>query len=199
MMIHTDDSMLDDYPTDTTTEQPERRLSLPSLDSFKAVRDLVALAIDPKLVKRHLRQLHDSLAAVDTAQRQLESDRAAIAAERAEIAAERAEVADAQKKLREREVKLHIEKTAFDERLKLLPPSREPYHADDDGWTAPAGSGMSRTFAPPRSAVPSEPPPEQRQTVHVGREGTTLSQTIEAPPAVARVRPGRKGGAPVAP
>jgi hypothetical protein len=37
----------DDLPATDDVEQPER-LALPALDSFRAVRDLIALCIDPR-------------------------------------------------------------------------------------------------------------------------------------------------------
>jgi hypothetical protein len=61
----------------------------------------------------------------------------------------------------------------------------------DDNFMA--GSGFARTFIEPPDA-PSEPPPEPSRTViiKVGREGTTLTQTVEEP---VRPRVGRKGAA----
>src|SRR5580692_4468470 len=91
-----------DDTIDAAAEQSER-LSLPSLDSFKAVRDLVALAIDPKAVKRHLRQLHDALAARTAAQKKLETDRAEFSAyeqkTREELTAQAAEMRECQVEL----------------------------------------------------------------------------------------------------
>jgi len=74
----------------TDGEQPTR-LSLPPLDSFRAVKDLVALAVDPRAVKRHLRQLYDALTAITAAQHKLEADRAAHAEQ---VVKDRAEIAD---------------------------------------------------------------------------------------------------------
>lgn len=86
--------MTDTDATDNGTERPEH-LSLPP-DSFKAVRDLIALVIDPRAVRRHLRQLHDALATVSTAQLALATERTAhdahLAKDRAELEAERAAV-----------------------------------------------------------------------------------------------------------
>ena len=47
-------------------------------DSFKAANNLIALAIDPKAVKRNLRALHDAMAAASAAQVKLAADRAAF-------------------------------------------------------------------------------------------------------------------------
>jgi hypothetical protein len=58
-----------------------------------------------------------------------------------------------------------------------------------------AGSGFARTFIDAPPDAPSEPPPKQTRTVIVkaGREGTTLTQSVEEP-VRARVR-GRRGAA----
>jgi hypothetical protein len=91
---------------------PAERLALPSLDSFAAVNNLVALAIDPRAVKRHLRQLHDSLAAIADAQRQLDAREAAVAA-REEAAAEQEKENTAKAlKLHEQEVEFATRKDA---------------------------------------------------------------------------------------
>lgn len=80
--------------TDTDTDVIEQPEPLLSPDSFKAVRDLIALVVDPRAVKRNLRQLHDGLAAISAAQLKLDADRAAWGAqqekERAELVQERA-------------------------------------------------------------------------------------------------------------
>jgi hypothetical protein len=213
-MTDTDDAT-DDTPDDPT-EQPEHHPVLPSLDSFKAVRDLVALVTDPRMVKRNLRSLHDALAATTAAQRQLESDRAALAeyekATRAELAAREA-------KLREGEVALANKKEAREDRLvereqriaaleKAWGALRLP--GDDNfptfgGLTreGPRVSGLQKArFFEKHGRLPhvdesldapvasSEPPPEQSRTVVVGRDGTTLAQSVEEP---VRARVGRRG------
>jgi hypothetical protein len=192
-------------------------VSLPTLDSFAAVNNLIALATDPRTVKRHLRQLHDSLAATTAARRQLETDRAehdrVIAAERAEIAAERA-------KLREGEVALANKKEA---REDLLAEREKRIRELEKAWGSLRlpGDDNFETFGgltrapPPVSAlqkarfhaahgrlphvderldapVASEPPADQSRTVQVGRDGTTLAQSVEEP---VRVRIGRRGAA----
>jgi hypothetical protein len=108
------DDLPDDEPaTDDVAEQPER-LALPSLDSFGAVNNLIALAIDPKAVKRHLRQLHDALAAVTAGQDKLAAERTAFdeyeRTTRAELTAQAA-------KLREGQVALATAKDAREDNL----------------------------------------------------------------------------------
>jgi hypothetical protein len=160
--------------------------------AWEAMLVVGKIVTDPKAYRRALRGLHD--AAVATTATQDARDKAQDARDKAlderaqKLAAGEAALADAQKKHRDREVAHFVEKNRWDEVHREDSTVRN-YHPDDDGWTAPAGSGMARTFAPPRSPVPSEPPPEQSRTVRVGREGTTLSQTVEQP---VRVRVGRR-------
>jgi hypothetical protein len=194
--------MMDTPDTDTidTTADAGGTVELLRLmppTAWEGMLVLGKIATDPKAYRRALRGLHDAAVATtatqDARDRQLDAREKELDARAAKLAAGEAALADEQTKLREREVAHFVEKNRWDEVHREDSTVRN-YHPDDDGWTAPAGSGMSRTFAPPRSAVPSEPPP-QSHTVRVGREGTTLSQTIEAPPAGARVR-GRKNSAP---
>jgi hypothetical protein len=212
--------MADDQPDtdDVATEQPER-LALPSLDSFKAVRDLVALAIDPRAVKRHLRQLHDALAATDAAQRKMESDRAehdrVIAAERAEISAGRAKLSADQTALANKKEAREDSLAEREKRIRELEKAWGALRLPGDDNFEPFG-GLTR--APPPTTplqkakfferhgrlphvdesldapvAASEPQPEQSRTVVVGRDGTTLAQSVEGP-AAARIR-GRRGAA----
>jgi len=114
---------MDEDSTEAATEQPTH---LPTLDSFAAVRDLIALCIDARAVKVRLRQLHDSLAATAAAQRQLESDRAAFAEYEK---ATRAELAARETKLREREVNVHIGEGQNKERAEAI-------NAEKQRWAA---------------------------------------------------------------
>jgi hypothetical protein len=215
----------DDTPdTDDMAEPTERLPVLPSLDSFKAVRDLVALAIDPRAVKRNLRSLHDALAATTAARHELESARAAhdaqVAKDRAEFAADRAklregETALANKRewrednLLERERRI----SALEAAWKSLKLPGEDNFVTFGGLTRepPRVTGLQKAkFFEKHGRLPhvdesldapvatSEPRPEQSRTVIVGRDGTTLSQTVTeseaAPVGAARVRP-RRGAA----
>jgi hypothetical protein len=106
----------DDQPADDDVEQPER-LALPTLDSFKAVRDLIALCIDPRTVKQRLRQLHDSLAAIAAAQLKLDAREAAVVAREAAADTREREQNQRAVKLHEQEVELA---TAKDARLDAV-------------------------------------------------------------------------------
>jgi len=211
----------DDQPDTDDIAEPAERLALPTLDSFAAVRDLIALCIDPRAVKRHLRQLHDALAATAAAQRQLENDRAehdrVIAAERAEIAAER----DA---LMKRRVDVHQAEASLAERTEritrlerawsdlTLPGEPPPLMGTLTRSKAYTGLERARYAATHDGALPThpdalplegepqaEPPPAPVRRGH-GDAGdwpknVTLTRSPEEPPAGARVRPGRKGAA----
>jgi hypothetical protein len=193
-----------DDTDDTATEQPAR-LSLPSLDSFKAVRDLVALAIDPRAVKRHLRQLHDALAAVDAAQRKLVEDRAAhdeyLAKTRAEIEEQRNMAARiwetaqaAERSIAERERRTELEKAWSG----LRPPGQPPEMFGTIS-RSPAFTGLevAKYAAAHDGRLPEHP--DAADSVRTGNDGepfaehTTLTRTPEppSPAAGARVRPGR--------
>src|SRR4029077_4769930 len=95
----------DDQPA-SDDDRPATTTSLPTLDSFAAVNNLIALAVDPKAVRRNLRSLHDALAATAAAQQQLESDRAAFA-----------EYEKATRAEREGQVELANKKEAREDRL----------------------------------------------------------------------------------
>jgi hypothetical protein len=198
-----------DVTIDTAAE-PTERLSLPSLDSFAAVNNLIALAIDPKAVRRHLRSLHDSLAAIDRERRGLEADRQAFAADKAkqlaEIAAEREVVTRRLLAAQETE-RANEERHAVIRKLEVawsgLRLPGEP--ADGFGTLArsrPFSGLQVARHAAEHGRLPDHPdaPLPQEDPVRTGFDGTefskhtTITRTPE-PPAGARVRPGRKGAA----
>jgi hypothetical protein len=115
---------------------------------------LLKIAEDPKAVRRVMRSLHDSLAAEAEAQKKTRDERAA---HDAKVVKDRAELVDREKKLRAREVAHAGERGRWEDTQKMIRegsvPQRNSRHPDDDGWTPPAGSGMSRTFTAPRTTV----------------------------------------------
>lgn len=198
---------MSDDTDDTATEQPAR-LSLPSLDSFKAVRDLVALAIDPKAVKRHLRQLHDALAAVDAATRKLADDRAACdehckritaeAEEKQKMAGRIWETAQAaERSIAERDRRTaELEKAWSGLRL----PGQPPDMFGTISRSAPFSAlEIARYAAAHDGRLPEHPDAAIIDSVRTGNNGepfaedTTITRTPEAPSPAAgvRVRPSR--------
>jgi hypothetical protein len=226
MMSDTTDDDTTHMGTDDVAEQPER-LALPSLDSFRAVRDLVALAVDPKAVKRNLRALHDALAATAAAQRQLDTREAAVVAREAAAAEhEKANTAQAIK-LHEQEVELETRKDARldavierERRIGELEAAWRFVAEDDDvrrgfrsaefsalmkarsayGYASDAVVGLDDIAEQMRERFPAG------RTVRTDPQGTEFpsftslsrGEPDPKPPAGARVRPGRKG-APVSP
>jgi hypothetical protein len=94
----------DDSPaSDDVSEQPERRPLIITPEAFMMVQNLISLCINPKEVRRHLRSLHDALAAADAAEKRLNDVRGA---HDTQVAQDRAELADREKKLREGETAL---------------------------------------------------------------------------------------------
>jgi hypothetical protein len=157
--------------------------------------------------------LHDALAATTAAQRQLESDRADFATyeqkTREELTAQAA-------KLREGQVELANRKEAREDRLaererrigELEKAWRGLRLPGEDNFVTfggltrdgPRVSGLQKArFVEKHGRLPhvdesldapvaaSEPQPEQSRTVVVGRDGTTLAQSVEEP-AGARIR-----------
>jgi hypothetical protein len=213
---------MSDFPetepaSDDVTEQPAHR-PLIAPEAFMMVQNLISLCVNPREVRKHLRQLHDALAAVDAAEKRLNDARVAHDARIAEITAE---LAAGQAKLREGETALANKKEWRED--NLLERERRIRELEN-AWGAlrlpgedifPTFGGLVRE--PPRVSglqkakfherhgrlpdadeslsgpvAASEPPGEQSHIVHVGRDGTTLAQTIPEPPAGARVR-GRRG------
>jgi hypothetical protein len=116
------------------------------------------IATDPKAFRRMLRALHDSLAAETEAQKKTRDERAAFeeyqAKETAELEQQKKTAASTWAMVRSREqaveAREELERCAARE-AEPGPAARQYRHPDDDGWTAPAGSGMSRTFTAPRT------------------------------------------------
>jgi hypothetical protein len=195
---------LPDDTTDTATEQPDHR-SVPP-DAFTVAFNLIALAADPREFKKKLQGLHRALTAVDEGMARLAADRAehdrAIAAERAELAAER----DA---LMKRRVDVHQAEASLAERREYIIKKEAAWKnlGEPDevirGFQSPQYSPLEKARRAHRGEpIATEPGPPDAgdavtpRTVVVGREGTTLAQTIEAPaPAAARARPSRRGAA----
>jgi hypothetical protein len=210
----------DDQPDtddiDTAAEQIEHR-PLITPEAFLMVQNLISLVINPKEVRRHLRSLHDALVAVDAAEKRLNDARVA---HDAHIAKTTAELDARAAKLREGEVALANKKEAREdnlvEREKRIRELEKAWGAlrlpGDDNF--PTFGGLTREgprvsalqkarFFEKHGRLPhvdesldapvaaSEPQPEQSHTVHVGRDGTTLAQTIPES-AGARIR-GRRG------
>jgi hypothetical protein len=69
---------IDTIPTEKVAQQIAEQLAHLLPDSYKAVNNLIALAIDPKAAKRNLRALHDALEAITDAQQKLDADRIAF-------------------------------------------------------------------------------------------------------------------------
>jgi hypothetical protein len=139
----------DTTEADDAIEQSDHR-PIPPDAAFAIAFNLIALAADPRAFKKKLQGLHRALTAVDEGMARLAADRAA---HDALVTKTTAELAEREKKLRAREVEHFAERGRFEETRKILrerPPVRE-HHPDDDGWTAPAGSGMSRTFTERRT------------------------------------------------
>jgi hypothetical protein len=129
--------MSDDIDTgiDATIEVAETGETRPiAPDSFKTVRDLIALVVDPKQVKRHLRQLHDSLAQVAAAQVKLAADRAVAAAQ---IEEDRAELAEERDVLMKRRLAVQRQESELAER-------EQSYLELERAW-----SGLQLPGAPP--------------------------------------------------
>jgi hypothetical protein len=212
----------DDTPaSDDVTEQSERR-PLITPEAFMMVQNLISLCVNPKEVRRHLRSLHDALAAADAAEKRLNDARVA---HDAHVAKTTAELAEREKKLREGEVALANKRewreddllererriSALEAAWKSLKLPGEDVFPSFGGLTRepPRVSGLQKArFFEKHGRLPgadesldapvaaSEPQPEQSRTVVVGRDGTTLSQTVteSEAPIGARVR-GRRGAA----
>jgi superfamily I DNA/RNA helicase len=167
---------MSDLPDDDNVA-PTERLALPALDSFAAVNNLIALCIDPRSVKRHLRQLHDSLAAITAAQQQLEADRLAFdqhkAKQLAEIAEERATATQrllaaqqAERSLEERrETVLKLERAWSGLTLPGEPP---PLAGTLSRSRAYSGLERARYAAAHDGALPTHPDAEPDATVDYG-------------------------------
>jgi hypothetical protein len=215
--MDTDDTIAD--PTDTAADAGgavELALRLIPPTAWEGMFLLGKIATDPKAVRRHLRQLHDALAAVTAGRDKLAAERTAFdeyeQKTRAELTAQAA-------KLRAGQVELATAKDAREDRLA----EREQRIRElEQAWGAlrlpgddnfPTFGGLTRE--PPRvsglqkarfvekhgrlphadesldAPVASEQP-AGRMVVQAGRDGTSLAQTIETPePVGARVR-GRK-------
>jgi hypothetical protein len=210
-MDRPDDTYLDDGPG-AEAEQPER-LALPSLDSFKAVRDLVALEIDPKSVKRHLRQLHDSLAAVTAGQDKLAADQAAFTAyeqkTREELTAQAAKLREGQVALANAKDLREYNLAERELRIRELEDRWRFIGEDEDvrsGFRtaefsslmkARAAHGIGRDHGVDEIAATMREKYPPVRTVKHDPQGTSfpnhvsLSRSEPPPPAAARVRPRR--------
>jgi hypothetical protein len=191
-----------------------------SVEADKAVRDLIALALDPRAVKRNLRQLHDALAAVSAAQSKLDAERAEFVEWKAkeiadfepqrrqavrlfEIATAKTKEAEAQKNAAEALGQRNLGRERELEQLGVRVPAE---HRD---YTPPTVhhdfipiAGTSITRAPePRPRPPGESEPQAEQQSHTIRRGpgdasdwpANVSLTRQAEPQAVRVRVGRKG------
>jgi hypothetical protein len=214
----------DDLPADDdVTERSEHR-PLITPEAFLMVQNLISLAVNPKEVRRTLRSLHDALAAVDAAEKRLNDARVA---HDAHVVKTTAELDARAAKLKAAEVGLENKKEwrednllAREKRIAELEAAWKSLRlpGEDNFPTfgglvrdGPRVTGLQKaTFHAKHGRLPhvdeslnapvatSEQPTEQSQrTVIVGRDGTTLAQTIDAPAAGARVR-GRRNPAPPA-
>jgi hypothetical protein len=156
-------------------------------DSFKAASDLIALAVDPKAVKRNLRALHDAMAAASAAQVKLAADRAAFdeykAKETAELEQQRKTAGSTWAMVKSREAAVEQREEHCDARERELgsrggyrPPRNHP------DFTPIEGTTITRSPERPPPVPSDAPPPEQERTVvRVGRAGTSLAQSVETP------------------
>jgi hypothetical protein len=97
---------IDDSDIEDTLEaaaEPTERRPLVTPEAFLMVQNLISLVINPKEVRRHLRSLHDALAAVDAAEKRLNDDRVAhdahVAKTTAELEARAAKLAEGERGL----------------------------------------------------------------------------------------------------
>jgi hypothetical protein len=146
------------------------------------------IATDPKAIRRHLRQLHDSLVAEAEAQKKTQEDRAAFdeykAKETAELDEQKKTAASIWERAQSRERAVDAREQACRERETALGlNARNP----DDDFVPMQGSGMSRTY--PRTV-------RHDDLGQAFPEHTTLTRQTETPepegPVGARARPGRK-------
>jgi hypothetical protein len=216
----------DDQPATDDVAEPTERLSLPTLDSFAAVRDLIALCIDPRSVKQRLRQLHDSLAAVAVAQQKLDAREAAVAAREAAAAEHEKAITAQELKLREGQVALATAKDARldavierERRVGELEAQWRFVAEDDDvrsGFRSAEFSALMKARAAygfTRDSGLDEVAKEMAEkfprgpTARTGFDGTTefpkgVTLTRDLPPseppaAGVRIRGGRKNSAPL--
>jgi hypothetical protein len=212
----------DDSPAGDDIEQPEHR-PLITPEAFLMVQNLISLVINPKEVRRHLRSLHDALAAVDAAEKKLNDARVA---HDAHVAKTTAELDARAAKLREGELALANKKEWREDDLL----ERERRVAElEAAWKSlklpgednfptfgglvregPRVSGLQKArFFEKHGRLPhvdeslnapvASEQPAGRTVVQAGRDGTSLAQTIETPePAGARIR-GRKSAPPPGP
>jgi hypothetical protein len=160
-------------------------------DSFKAANDLIALAVDPKAVKRNLRALHDAMAAVSAAQVKLAADRAAFdeykAEETAELEQQKKTAASTWAMVRSRERAVEAREQADEAREREVGFRPGNNHPD---FTPIAGTTITRE--PERRTVRSGP----GDTVDWPNNVTLEREPDESEPApvgaAARVR-GRRG------
>ena len=99
--------MTDDTTNTADGGAVELALRLIPPEAWQTVFALVQIAVDPKAVKRHLRSLHDALAATTAAQQKLEAQRIEL---EAQWARDRAEILADRVKLREGQVELASKK-----------------------------------------------------------------------------------------
>jgi hypothetical protein len=161
-------------------------------DSFKAANNLIALAVDPKAVKRNLRALHDAMAAASAAQVKLAADRAAFdeykATETAALEQQEKSAASVWGTVRSREQAVEARERAVGAREREVGscPGNQPRNHPD--FTPIEGTTITRE--PERSAVRHDAQGNEFTP------GTTITMDVGPDaPAGARVR-GRKNPAP---
>jgi hypothetical protein len=86
-------------------------------EAWQTVFALVKIVVDPKAVKRHLRQLHDALAAIAAAQQKLEAQGIEL---EAKWAADRAELEQERASLQRRRLNVEAMEGRLDERHKAF-------------------------------------------------------------------------------
>jgi len=177
------------------------------------VQNLISLCVNPKQVRRHLRSLHDALAAVDAAEKRLNDARvehdAAIAKDRAELAAERHTLLLRRQRVEQSETELEqkretIRKLESSWNNLALPGEPAPLYGSITRSRPYSGLAVAKHYAEhgvlpdhPDAPLPTEDSEAQAEPSPVAADrhgqkfppGVTLTHTPEAP---VRVRPGRR-------
>jgi hypothetical protein len=220
--MDTPDTTDTDIDTDMTAGVTDESIERTSLDAFRQLLDLAAVLKEPNL-KARVRQLQRAEGHAVAAQERLAAERAAHDAQVVQLAAERAELTADRVKLREGQVALANAKDAREDRLvererriRELEDRWRFIGEDDDvrsgfrtaefgalykarsahGYASDATAGLDdiaeqmREKYPPFRTVRTDPQGVEFPA-HV-----SLSRSEPAPPAGARVRPGRRNSAP---
>lgn len=153
----------------------------PPAEAFLAVRDLIGLITNASACETRLISLRQKHSAIRSTQKKLDAERAAFDAYRTEETAkleqEKKSAADVWATVRSREQALEAREDQAREDRRNAREAGGGYQprnrsADDDGWTAPAGSGMGRTFTERRTVRHDDL--GQPYAAH-----TTLTRTVE--------------------